>query len=129
VSKRDRVNKLVQEIKNRAARMSSVSEQEVRQWVEQAHGRARKIRKEMAELWRDGLIELSRTQSGDFRSRITEFGRSVGEASERKDAPVCVGCGKSGGVIQKFIVTNTKTGSYRSEWMHEECFVGLPLVQ
>ena len=65
MSKRDRVNKLVQEIRDRAARMSSISEQEVRLWVE--HGgpaKLRAIRKAMAELWRDGLIELSRTESG-----------------------------------------------------------------
>jgi hypothetical protein len=45
--------------------MSSISEQEVRLWVE--HGgpaKLRAIRKAMAELWRDGLIELSRTESG-----------------------------------------------------------------
>jgi hypothetical protein len=134
MSKRDHVNKLVQElrdqIRDRAARMSSVSEPEVRQWVE--HGgpdELRDIREVMADLWRDGLVELTRTESGDLRDGITEFGRSVREADDQKDEPVCASCSESRGVIRQFLITNTETGSHLVQWMHEDCFAALPLVQ
>jgi hypothetical protein len=41
----------------------------------------------------------------------------------------CCGCGKSSGVIEDYIVLETKTGDDVIEFMHKECFVALPLVQ
>ena len=112
------------------SKRNRISEQEARQWIE--HGgpaELRDIRLEMANLWRDGHIELTRTEGGDFREVITELGMSVAAAQDQKDAPVCRGCGKSSGVIEKYMTVNTTTGSNRVEWMHEECFEALPWVQ
>jgi hypothetical protein len=110
--------------------MTKLTEEDVQHWVEHGgptKGRLRAIRIEMANLWRDGLITLTRTEDGEIRGRITELGRSVAHAQDQEDAPVCWRCGKSSGAIKKYMVTNTATGSDRVEWMHEDCFAALPL--
>jgi hypothetical protein len=75
--------------------MTTPTEENVQQWVERG-GPAElcDIRNAMAELWRRGLITLTRTESGDFRGRIgceavalevpirvdLKFGRTWGDA-------------------------------------------------
>ena len=58
---------------------------------------------------------------------LTKLGRSVARVQQQEDAPVCSRCGKSSGVIETYMVL-TATGSDVVEWMHEDCFMALPLV-
>jgi hypothetical protein len=93
--------------------MTKLTEEDVQHWVEHGgptKGRLRATRVEMANLWRDGLITLTRTEDGEIRGRMTELGRSVADAQDQEDAPVCWRCGKSSGAIKKYMVTNTATG-------------------
>jgi hypothetical protein len=115
--------------RNTAAR-TEPPEEAVQHWIKQGGpARLRNIRAAMADLWRKGIITLTRTESGDFRANLTELGKSAAKAEEQRDAPVCERCRKSSGDIKKYMVINTQTGSNIIEWMHEDCFVALPLVQ
>jgi hypothetical protein len=98
------------------------------QWIDAAPAEHREHREVMADMWRKGTLAFTRMESGTFFMKLTELGESVGRAQEQEDAPVCSGCGKSSGVIETFMVTNLATGSDVVEWMHEDCFVALPLV-
>ena len=110
--------------------MTGPTEQDVERWIERGGpAELRDIRVAMACGWRQGLLTLKRTESGDLSAEITELGVSVNRANEHRDAPVCNGCGKSSGLIEKYMVINTATGSDRVEWMHKDCYVALPWVQ
>jgi hypothetical protein len=64
-------------------------EEEVRHWIE--HGgpaELREIRVEMANLWRKGLIKLTRTEGGDFRS-TTKHGTAVEARGAAVAPPGC----------------------------------------
>jgi hypothetical protein len=110
--------------------MTKLTKQAVQEWVEQAHpAELRDIRDAMAELWRRGLCTLRRREDGEIVGSVTELGESVAKAEEQRDATVCKRCRKSSGDIKTYMVVNTATGSDIIEWMHEDCFVALPLVQ
>jgi hypothetical protein len=108
--------------------MTKPTEEDVLQWIDAAPADHHELREAMANMWRKGCLTLTRTESGDFLTELTELGASVGRAEEQEDAPVCCICRKSSGVIKKFMVINTATGSDVVGWMHEDCFVALPLV-
>jgi hypothetical protein len=107
--------------------MTKPTEEVVLQWVDAAPAEQHELREAAAEMWRQGLLEFTRGESGDLLMQATKLGRSVARVEQQRDAPVCSRCGKPSGVIEEFMVL-TATGSDVVEWMHEDCFVALPLV-
>lgn len=108
--------------------MTKPTEEDVLQWIDAVQAEHHDVREVMADMWRKGCLTFTRMESGDFLAELTELGASVGKVQQQEAAPVCNGCGKSSGVIKTFMVINTATGSDVVEWMHEECFLALPLV-
>ena len=108
--------------------MTKPTEEDVLQWIDAAPAELRELHEAVANMWRKGCLTFTRMESGDFRMKLTELGASVFRAKQQEDTPVCSSCRKSSGVIEKFMVTNRATGSDVVEWMHEDCFVALPLV-
>jgi hypothetical protein len=104
------------------------TEKVVLQWVDAAPAELHELRKVMLDMWRKGHLTLTRMESGDFLAKLTELGASVAELLQQEDAPVCSRCEKSSGVVKEFMVTNQATGSDVIKWMHEDCFMELPLV-
>jgi hypothetical protein len=122
------------------------TDNDVQQWIKRAPRKVRSVCVEIAKKWRQGVVDLTPIDSAKlldfdfslsgwqiiaagYRATLTPLGRSSLKRDEQRDAPRCCRCGKSSGDINNYIVTNTKTGSDVVEWMHEECFVALPLVQ
>jgi hypothetical protein len=93
--------------------MSRISGEEIRHWVK--HGgptkgkggsSRRAIRAAMADLWRKGLLTLTRLESGEI----------LGTAARRQeDAPVCFGCGKSSGIMMEYLVYPAQPDQRRVE--------------
>ena len=145
--RRSKVARFLAEIGERRRRaVGGPTENDVQQWIKRAPRNVRSVCVEMAKEWRQGVVDLTpidsaRLLDADFspggwqviaagyRATLTPLGRSSRKHAEQQDAPRCWRSGKSSGEIENYIVTNTKTGSDVVEWMHEECFVALPLVQ
>jgi len=134
-------------VERRRRRVGGPTQNEVQQWIKRAPRTVWSICVEMAALWREGVLDLTSIDSAElinaessqswhisvagYRATLTPLGRSSikRDIIERDGVQRCWGCGKSSGVIKDYIVRDTKTGDDVIEFMHEECFVALPLVQ
>ena len=132
----------------RRRKVGGPTQNDVQQWIKRAPREVRSICVEMAASWRNGILDLTPIDSAElinaefsqsgwhisvagYRATLTPLGRSSikRDMIERDGVQRCCGCGKSSGVIEDYIVLETKTGDDVIEFMHKECFVALPLVQ